>query len=62
MNSYFCHNFSGGKNLKTMPFVVAMGDGCFSMEEWLDLVQVVEERFLVSGVYDLGLEWTILHL
>ena len=45
-----------------MPFVVAMGDGCFSMEEWLDLVPIVEDGFLVSGVHDLGLEWNILHL
>ena len=44
-----------------MLFAVDMEDGCFSMEEWLDLIPAVVDGFLVSGVYDLGLEWNILH-
>ena len=47
--------------MKTVPFEVAMGDGCFTMEEWLDLIPVVAERCLVCGVDGLGLEWNVLH-
>ena len=43
-----------------MSFAVPMGDGCFSMEEWLNLIPGVEDGCLVSG--GLGLEWSILHV
>ena len=48
--------------MKSGLFAIAMGDGCFSMEELLDLVPAVEDGCLVSGVEGLGLEWSVLHV